>query len=309
MWADKRVLVTGGAGFIGSHLSSKLLDLGADLTILDDCSVGDSTKVPSGVNFIEGSITDAEIRSSTLEGMDVVFHLAAIASVPLCEAEPELSDLVNRQASLDILLEAGCPIIFASSAAIYGEPISLPINENHPITPVGNYGEQKAVVDEAIHSLDKNSNPATALRFFNVFGQGQDPSSQYSGVLSIFIDRATSNSPITIFGDGEQTRDFVHVSDVVSGLIKCGESLIEYGTLSPAHSEVFNVCGGHPISLNKIILMIGELLSSKLEVHYASPRKGDIMHSFGDSSKLQMMFQWQPKIGLKEGLNEMINSS
>jgi len=307
-WQSKQVLVTGGAGFIGSHLSAKLLELGADVTVLDDCSAGDPVKVPSEAHFIEGCITDSTTRASVLDEVDVVFHLAAIASVPLCEADPERSDQVNRQASLEILQEASCPIVFASSAAIYGEPVSIPINENHPIAPVGHYGGQKADVDNAINSLDKDSNPAVALRFFNVFGQDQDPSSQYSGVLSIFIDRASTNSPITIFGDGEQTRDFIHVSDVIAALITCGESLIEQGTSSPAHGESFNVCSGQPVTLNQVVKVIEDCLGEKLEVGYQQVREGDIKHSSGDSSKLQQKLDWSQNIQLSEGLSDLISN-
>ena len=308
-WSPKRVLVTGGAGFIGSHLSSKVLQLGANVTVLDDCSSGDSAKVPPGANFIEGCITNPEIRESLLNDADVVFHLAAIASVPLCEDDPRHSDLVNRQASLDIILDAGCPVIFASSAAIYGEPVSIPINETHPIKPLGHYGDQKAAVDSAIRSLGVGSNPATALRFFNVFGQGQDPSSQYSGVLSIFIDRATTNRPLTIFGDGEQTRDFIHVSDVISALIACAESLLELGTMSPAHGEAFNICTGKPVTLNQVVKVIDESIEGSLECRYEDERAGDIKHSSGDCSKLQDMFDWSPMISLSEGLSDLISNS
>lgn len=302
-------MVTGGAGFIGSHLAAILLESGADVTVLDDCSTGNTDKVPSGANFIEGCITNYAARSSALEGVDIVFHLAAIASVPLCEAEPEHSDMVNRQASLDILLEAGCPTIFASSAAIYGEPVSIPINESHPIAPVGHYGEQKAAVDEAICSLDKSSNPATSLRFFNVYGPGQDPSSQYSGVLSIFIDRATSNRSISIFGDGEQTRDFIHVSDVITALITCGQSLLEQGIASPAHGESFNVCTGKPVTLNQIVKVIEDCLEHKLDLVYIEAREGDIKHSNGNPSKLQQNFGWSPNITLSEGISTLITHS
>jgi UDP-glucose 4-epimerase len=308
-WQSKRVLVTGGAGFIGSHLSAKLLELGADVTVLDDSPAGDSAEVLSGANFIEGCIADSATRSSALEGVDAVFHLAAIASVPLCEAEPERSDMVNRQASLGILLEANCPVIFASSAAIYGEPVTIPIYENHPLAPVGHYGEQKVVVDEAICSLDESSNPATALRFFNVFGRGQDPSSQYSGVLSIFIDRATSNRPITIIGDGEQTRDFIHVSDVIAALIICGQSLLEQGTASPAHGESFNVCTGQPVTLNQVVKVIEDCIEHKLDIVYDEAREGDIKHSSGDSTKLQQNFDWSPNFTLSEGISDLISHS
>ncbi len=308
-WPSKRVLVTGGAGFIGSHLSSKMVELGADVTVLDDCSSGDSSKVPSEANFIEGCITNSDLRSSLLDGIDIVFHLAAIASVPLCESDPLLSDSVNRQASLDIILDAGCPVIFASSAAIYGEPVSIPINETHPIEPLGHYGGQKAAVDYAIRALGVGSNPATALRFFNVVGQGQDPSSQYSGVLSIFIDRATNSLPLTVFGDGEQTRDFIHVSDVISALITCAESLLEQGTMSPAHGEAFNICTGVPVTLNQVVKVIEDSIQGNLECKYQDERAGDIKHSSGDCSKLQDMFDWSPMISLSEGISDLISNS
>lgn len=308
-WGEMHALVTGGAGFIGSHLSAQLLELGADVTVLDDCSAGDPAKVPNGANFIEGCIAEYATRSSALDGVDVVFHLAAIASVPLCEANPERSDLINRQASLDILLEAGCPVIFASSAAIYGNPVSIPINEGHPIGPLGHYGEQKAAVDDVIRSLGVGSNPATALRFFNVFGQGQDPSSQYSGVLSIFIDRAMGNRSLTIFGDGEQTRDFIHVSDVISALITCAESLLEQGTLSPAHGEAFNICTGLPVTLNQVVEIIDDCIEGELECHHEDERDGDIKYSSGDSSKLQEQFDWSPSISLSDGLLDLISDS
>jgi UDP-glucose 4-epimerase len=277
------------------------------VTVLDDCSAGDSAKVPEAANFIEGCITDSATRTSALDGVDAVFHLAAIASVPLCEANPEWSDKVNLQASLKILQEASCPIVFASSAAIYGEPVSIPINEDHPIAPVGHYGEQKAAVDNAIRSIGVDSNSAAALRFFNVFGKGQDPSSQYSGVLSIFIDRSTSNRPITIFGDGEQTRDFIHVSDVIAALITCGESLIEQGTSSPAHGESFNVCTGQPVTLNQVVKVIEDSIGNKLEVGYDKARDGDIKYSSGDSIKLQQNFGWAPKTTLSEGISDLIS--
>ncbi|MEO2120453.1 MAG: NAD-dependent epimerase/dehydratase family protein, partial [Candidatus Poseidoniia archaeon] len=199
-WVGKHVLVTGGAGFIGSHLSAKLLSLGAHVTVIDDLSAGDMDRVPKGVNIIEGCITDSESLSNAMQGSDAIFHLAAIASVPLCEADPAWSHKVNFQASLEILSTANCPVIFASSAAIYGEPVEIPITEKHPISPVGYYGQQKAAIDANICSLDSQSTPACALRFFNVYGAGQDPSSQYSGVLSIFIDRASTGRQITIFG-------------------------------------------------------------------------------------------------------------
>lgn len=306
-WAGKRVLVTGGAGFIGSHLSARLISLGAHVTVIDDLSAGDMGRVPNGVSIIEGCITDTTSLANAMQGSDAVFHLAAIASVPLCEADPAWSDKVNLQASLEIISAANCPVIFASSAAIYGEPVEIPINENHPISPVGYYGQQKAAIDANICSLGTQSTPACALRFFNVYGEGQDPSSQYSGVLSIFIDRASTGRQITIFGDGEQTRDFIHVSDVVQALLATGSSLVNHGTSSPAHASSFNICTGSPVTLNEVVDVISSQVEGEVAAAYGESREGDIKHSSGDSSKLQSTFDWRPEISLTDGLSSLIS--
>ena len=306
-WAGKHVLVTGGAGFIGSHLSAKLLSLGASVTVIDDLSAGDMGRVPKGVNIIEGCITDSALLSNAIQGSDVVFHLAAIASVPLCEADPAWSDKVNLQASLEIISAANCPVIFASSAAIYGEPVEIPIAENHQISPVGYYGQQKATIDANISSLGPQSTPACALRFFNVYGAGQDPSSQYSGVLSIFIDRASTGRQITIFGDGEQTRDFIHVSDVVQALLLTGSSLVDSGVSSPAHASAFNICTGSPVTLNEVVGVISSHVEGDVAVSYEEVREGDIKHSSGDSTKLQSTFDWKPETSLTDGLLSLLS--
>lgn len=306
-WAGKHVLVTGGAGFIGSHLSAKLLSLGASVTVIDDLSAGYMDRVPKGVNIIEGCITDSALLSNAMQDSDAVFHLAAIASVPLCEANPAWSDKVNLQASLEIISAANCPVIFASSAAIYGEPVEIPIAENHPISPVGNYGQQKATIDANICSLGPQSTPACALRFFNVYGAGQDPSSQYSGVLSIFIDRASTGRQITIFGDGEQTRDFIHVSDVVQALLLTGSSLVDDGVSSPAHASAFNICTGSPVTLNEVVGVISSHVDEEISVAYEDGREGDIKHSSGDSTKLQSTFDWKPETSLTDGLLSLLS--
>lgn len=305
-WAGLRVVVTGGAGFIGSHIATTLADSGAIVTVLDDLSTGSEEVIPTGVKFIKGSITDVELLKSTLEEQDAVFHLAAIASVPRCESEPTYSDEVNRLASLKILGLANCPVIFASSAAIYGEPVRIPIDESHPISPLGRYGEQKASIDQFIRRPNSHSTPATALRFFNVYGPGQDPSSQYSGVLSIFIDRAKSKRGLEIFGDGEQTRDFVHVSDVVSACVKACESLLQQGTDSPLHAAAFNVCTGEAVTLNQIITTMESTLGTSLDLTYSAARVGDVRESLGDPSKLKSSLDWEPQVSLESGLADLL---
>ena len=310
VWRGRRALVTGGAGFIGSHLVDALLAAGASVVVLDDCSSGRTAQVPEGAELVSASISDTASRSTALSGCSAVFHLAAIASVVRCEDDPELSASVNRQASLDLLAEAGITgvgaFVFASSAAIYGEPQHLPITESHPLAPLATYGADKAVVDEAITTLGIEGIAATALRFFNVYGSRQDPSSPYSGVLSIFTQRASSGEGVTIFGDGLQTRDFVHVSDVVSAMMASGESLLTHGTASPAHATPFNVCSGVTVTLLDVVAALDAITQQPMDVTHAPAREGEIRDSFGDPAALTAALDWTPEITLEEGLRDLL---
>ncbi|MCH2349217.1 MAG: NAD-dependent epimerase/dehydratase family protein, partial [Candidatus Poseidoniales archaeon] len=310
MWRGRRALVTGGAGFIGSHLVDALLASGASVVVLDDCSSGRTAQVPEGAELVSASISDASSRSTALSGCSAVFHLAAIASVVRCEDDPELSASVNRQASLDLLAEAGIigvgAFVFASSAAVYGEPQHLPITESHPLAPLATYGADKAVVDEAITTLGIEGVAATALRFFNVYGSRQDPSSPYSGVLSIFTQRASSGEGVTIFGDGLQTRDFVHVSDVVSAMMAAGESLLTLGTASPAHATPFNVCSGVTVTLLDVVAALDAITQQPMDVTHAPAREGEIRDSFGDPAALTAALDWTPEVTLEEGLRDLM---
>ena len=309
-WSDLTAGVTGGAGFIGSHLVDRLLSEGASVVVLDDCSTGMAAQVPDPVRLVRGSIADPNARREAFADCDAIFHLAAIASVVRCEDDPELSASVNRQASLDLLAEAGITgvraFVFASSAAIYGEPQHLPITESHPLAPLATYGADKAVVDEAITTLGIEGIAATALRFFNVYGSRQDPSSPYSGVLSIFTQRASSGEGVTIFGDGLQTRDFVHVSDVVSAMMAAGESLLTHGTASPAHATPFNVCSGVTVTLLDVVAALDAITQQPMDVTHAPAREGEIRDSFGDPAALTTALDWTPEVTLEEGLRDLL---
>ena len=310
-WSGLTAGVTGGAGFIGSHLVDALLASGASVVVLDDCSSGKASQVPDSARLVRGSIVDPDTRREAFADCDAIFHMAAIASVVRCEEDPELSATVNRQASLDMLAEAGVngagAFVFASSAAIYGEPQHLPITESHPITPLATYGADKAAVDEAITTLGIEDVPATALRFFNVYGPRQDPSSPYSGVISIFTLRALSREGVTIFGDGLQTRDFVHVSDVVSAMMAAGESLLTHGTASPAHATPFNVCSGETVTLLDVVATLDTITQQPMDVTNAPARSGEIRDSFGDPSFLIESLGWTPKVALQEGLRDLLD--
>ena len=307
-WSGLTVGVTGGAGFIGSHLVDSLVVRGATVVVLDNFSSGKADQVPSSVRLVSGSVADSTARSEALSGCDAIFHIAAIASVVACEEDPEKSASVNREASLAILAEASCPVVFASSAAIYGNPQQLPVSESHPIEPLSHYGADKAAADAAIRSLGDSAPPAVAMRFFNVYGPRQDPSSPYSGVLSIFTTRAITGEPVTIFGDGLQTRDFIHVTDVVDALVQSAESLLVEGTMSPLHSRAFNVCTGRPVTLLDVVSAIESNTGKMMQVTHEPTRAGDIRDSEGDPSALKEVLAWNPQVELEQGLVDLLNA-
>ena len=318
----KRCLVTGGAGFIGSHLCDLLLDEGSSVTVIDDLSSGKIENIPSPVNFVEASIVDGEVISEIMDEIDVVFHLAAIASVPLCEEDSDLNKKVNIDAS-EYLLEI-CnekpnvtAFIFASSSAIYGVPQYVPIDESHPIEPVSNYGGAKAYIDSLVSDkLDSGSSrkseidsilPRCCLRLFNVYGPRQDSSSPYSGVVSIFLERLKKNLPITIFGDGKQTRDFVFVSDVARAFLLVGEDLIRNGINSQCHKNSLNVSTGRAVEINGLISEISLQTSSTPMISQSHTREADIEHSSGNYDNLSRITGWTPEVSLEYGLSVLIN--
>jgi UDP-glucose 4-epimerase len=319
-----RVLVTGGAGFIGSHLCELLQNHGSMVTVIDDLSSGKRENIPPGINFVEASIRDEKAISQILDEIDVVFHLAAIASVPLCEEDPELNNQVNIRASeylLDLCTTKPSvkAFIFASSSAIYGAPKFIPIDELHPIEPMSNYGRAKAHIDSLVSSksnfdLASNSGldsflPKCALRLFNVYGPRQDHSSPYSGVISIYLERLQNNLPITLFGDGKQTRDFVFVSDVARAFLLVGEDLIRNGTNSLCHNNSLNVSTGKALEINELISELSLQTLKNPQIAKSPPREADIMHSLGSHDNLTEITGWFPEIGIKYGLSILIDSA
>lgn len=318
-WAGKKVLVTGGAGFIGRHLVTGLTDAGATVVVLDDLSTGKSDPLPGGATLVKGCISDAAKRKEVLEGVDFVYQLAAIASVPKCQKDPEGSKKVNKDAALAFLKESPGPVVFASSAAIYGVPEGVPISETHPIKPISNYGSDKAAVDEAIRGGECEKG-ATAMRFFNVYGKGQDPSSPYSGVLSIFAKRAEEDKGVDVLGDGLQTRDFVHVSDVVCALMSVGAMLLEKGKEAPVAAKAFNVCTGKAVTLLDVLEAMRQISGKKLEVTHKPARDGDIKESLGSPAALQSALSqpecgctgrskasgWEARMTLENGLRDIL---
>jgi UDP-glucose 4-epimerase len=304
-------LVTGGAGFIGSHLVEELLNRGRRVVVVDDLSTGKRENLPESesLTFIEGSITDRELLRNLFREFKFkrVFHLAAVASVQRSVEEPLYCHQVNFDGTLYLLeeaREAGVEkFVFASSAAVYGDLPELPKREDMPIKPqtpyaVDKYASERYVVNSAsLYGLD-----ATALRFFNVYGERQDPSSPYSGVISIFIDRIKrfregENVTIDVFGDGKQTRDFVYVKDVVSALLLVEERRESSG-------EVYNVGTGKETSLLDLLETLKEIAGELPPVRFLPPRPGDIRRSVADITKLKKL-GYSPRFTLKEGLERL----
>jgi len=301
----KRYLVTGGAGFIGSHLCHALVARGDQVIILDSldsgklCNLSD-IREDGHVEFIEDTILNGPRLLSLCNGIDGIFHLAALVSVQRSIDDPRL----NHQVNIDGLFEvfeaarrARIPkIILASSAALYGNDYLPPHKEIFASVPLSPYAVGKclselyAAVYTGLYGVQ-----SVCLRFFNVYGPKQDPSSPYSGVISKFMDAISRDDEFTIFGDGEQTRDFVYVLDVVQALILSMEKNV---------SGVFNVGTGTSVSINDLARTIMEVSGKKVGIRYFSARKGEVRHSCADISKISEGLGYKPKYSLKEGINE-----
>jgi UDP-glucose 4-epimerase len=298
-------LVTGGAGFIGSHLCDALVARGDTVRVLDNLSTGHRSNLPVAVNLIVGDVADPATVGRAMHGVDGCFHLAAIASV-----EKGITDWIGtHQTNLtgtitvfDAIRRQGSkiPVVYASSAAVYGDSATVPIAETEPRTPLSAYGADKyacelhARVASHVHSI-----PTAGLRFFNVYGPRQDPKSPYSGVISIFCERISAGVPIKIFGDGQQTRDFIYVADVV-------QALLAGMALRPADSPVFNVCTGVPTSIEALSRLIADLARKNLNAETQPSRAGEIRHSLGSSALADHVLGLPARVPLRIGLQQVL---
>jgi UDP-glucose 4-epimerase len=299
-------LVTGGAGFIGSHLCDALVRRGDAVRVLDDLSTGSRDNLPPGATLIEADIADPSAMHTAIEGVDGVFHLAAIASVARGVTDwlgTHRANLTGTITLFDAIRRRGAPIpvVYASSAAVYGDCPTVPIPEDADRRPLSAYGADKyacelhARVASHVHAI-----PATGLRFFNVYGPRQDPRSPYSGVISIFCERIARGAPVEVYGDGEQTRDFVFVSDVVATLLAA--------MLRPAaDAPVFNVCTGTPTSVLDLARTIAELAGTALDLSHAAPRPGEIRHSTGTPQLARAAFGLAEPVPLHSGLRQVLD--
>jgi UDP-glucose 4-epimerase len=299
----KRALVTGGAGFIGSHLTEALVSEGCRVTVLDNLSSGHRANldgVKDAIDFRQGDICDSKAVDAACRGCEAVFHLAAVVSVPQTVKQPIESTRVNDLGTLQVFEAARQNgvgrIVFASSSAVYGDDPQLPKKEEMPPNPLSPYAVQKiggeyfARIYFQLHGIR-----TVSLRFFNVFGPRQDPSSPYSGVISIFMTRAVAGAPATITGDGSQSRDFVYVADVVRASLLAA-------TTPAAAGETINVGSGRSVEINGLWQQICRIHGQQIPARYTDPRPGDIHASLAGIGKAQSMLGFSPRLSFAQGL-------
>ena len=295
-FAGTSVLVTGGAGFIGSHIADMVVDH-ADVRILDDLSSGSRDHVPDQATLIEGDIRDEDTVERAMDGIDFLFHEAGLVSVPESLERPMNCHEINGTATVR-LLEAGrrndSRVVIASSAAIYGQPGHVPVPEDASKDPQSPYGIEKLSADHYVQTYAAQYDlDAVALRYFNVYGPRQS-GGQYSGVISAFVDQARSGGPITVEGDGEQTRDFIHVDDVVDANLRAA-------TIDSAETA-FNVGTGTSVTINELAETVRDIVDADVPITHVDPRPGDIRHSKADISRARRELDFDPSIQLADGL-------
>ena len=295
-------LVTGGAGFIGSHLVEELARRGERVRVVDNLSTGKRQNIAhlASVEFVEGDLADLEVARRAVTGMDYVLHQAAIPSVPRSVQDPITSNRANIDASLNILVaarDAGIKrLVYAGSSSAYGDTPTLPKVETMATAPLSPYALQKLVAEQYCQMFTRLYGLETVtIRYFNVFGPRQDPSSPYSGVISLFISALCEGRQPTIYGDGEHTRDFTYVANVVDGVLRACAA-------AGASGEVINVATGERISLNTLFKTIRELVNAHVNPIYAPPRPGDVKDSQADISKARRVLGYAPIVSFEEGL-------
>ena len=300
-------LVTGGAGFIGSHLTEELVGLGHRVRVADNLITGKRRNIEHirGVEFLEGDLADPRFAERAVGGMDYVLHQAAIPSVPRSVADPIASNRANIDASLNVLVaarDAGVKrLVFAGSSSAYGDLPTLPKREDMLPQPLSPYALQKLVAEQYCQMFTRLYGLETVtIRYFNVFGARQDPGSPYSGVISLFATALLEGRRPTIYGDGEQTRDFTYVANVVDGVLRACQAPSVSG-------EVINVATGGRISLNELLRAMNGLVGTNLAPIYEDVRQGDVKDSQADISKAQMLLGYHPIVSLEEGLKHTLD--
>ena len=303
-----KALVTGGAGFIGSHLVDGLLAEGCQVTVIDDLSTGSLANLEHAkkrITFYQGDIRNQELLIQAAGNCDIIFHLAAMVSVPQTVENPTDSAMINEMGSLFVLEAARQNnvkrVVFSSSCAVYGDDPEIPKHENMNPKPQSPYAVQK-LSSEFYAGLyfDLYGLETVCLRYFNVYGPRQDPSSPYSGVISIFMTKAASNSPPVIYGDGNQYRDFIFVKDVVRANLLAAN-------IDEARGKIFNIGAGGFVRVNQLWEMISQLAYLKIEPEYKTPRAGDIIESVADIAFAKKVLGFDPEYSFEKGLEITFN--
>ena len=299
-------LVTGGAGFIGSHLCEELVRRGERVRVVDSLITGKRQNLAHLplVEFIEGDLADIDVARRAVHGIDYVLHQAAIPSVPRSVEDPLTSNRANVDASVNILVAARDAkvkrLVYAGSSSAYGNSEVLPKVETMPTAPLSPYALQKLVAEQYCQMFTTLYGFETVtIRYFNVFGPRQDPSSPYSGVISLFISALCDGRRPTIYGDGEQTRDFTYVANVVDGVLRACQA-------PAASGEVINVAAARRISLNQLFAIVKREVDSSLEPNYSNPRAGDVRDSQADIGKAQRLLGYTPIVSFEDGLGRTV---
>ena len=299
-------LVTGGAGFIGSHLSEELVRRGHRVRVADNLSSGKRANLAHipGLEILEGDIADLAFAKRAVDGCEYVLHQAAIPSVPRSVKDPVSSNRANVDGTLNVLIaarDAGVKrLVFAGSSSAYGDTPTLPKHEEMPTQPLSPYALQKVVGEQYLQMFTRLYGLETvAIRYFNVFGPRQDPTSPYSGVISVFATALLENRSPRIFGNGEQTRDFTYVANVVDGVLRACDATAVSG-------EVINVATGGRVSLNELFRVMRGLIGATVEPTYAEGRAGDVRDSQADIRKARRLLGYEPIVAFEEGLRRTV---
>ena len=302
-----RYLVTGGAGFIGSHLAEELVRRGHTVRVADSLITGKRRNLDHipDVEFLEGDLADMAFASRAVAGVDYVLHQAAIPSVPRSVNDPITSNRANIDASINVLVaarDAGVKrLVYAGSSSVYGNTLTLPKREDMPPNPLSPYALQKLVAEQYAQMFTRLYGFETVTtRYFNVFGPRQDPGSPYSGVISLFSTALLEGRQPIIYGDGEQTRDFTYVANVVDGVLRACEA-------PQAAGEVMNVACGTRISLNRLVAVMNHIVGTRLEAIYKDARPGDVKDSQADITKAKTLLGYSPTVMLEEGLRHTLD--
>lgn len=296
---DRTILVTGGAGFIGSHIADALA-VQNDVRILDNFSAGKEQNLPADTTLIRGDLGNNEVLESAMNDVDIVFHKAALISVARSIREPITTTRINVESTVRLLehaRQADARVVFASSAAVYGQPDHIPISESHQTRPTSPYGISKLSAEQYLRVYaERYGLPTISLRYFNVYGPRQT-GGDYSGVISVFMDQACDGKPLTVHGNGEQTRDFIHVYDVVKANM--------LAATSDTTGIAYNVGTGQSVTIAELANYVKNVTGSDSRIEYGEPRVSDIKQSCADTTAIQNELGFESTITLEEGLSSL----